>query len=124
MYVYKKKGKSTVSIKSGISRWEKLHIALFSHLFSTFFSSPTTDTHFFHTRRKLVGGMCMPSGLSFCVGDNNVVGTSVTTRRKTVIRGIFFLNNNVNCHGNNDSWPWFILRITGPQNFYRVLEEF
>ena len=24
----------------------------------------------------------MPSGLSFCVGDNNVVGTSVTIRKK------------------------------------------
>ena len=51
----------------------------------------------------------MPSGLSFCVGDNNVVGTSVTIRKKkkkTVIQGIFFLalkhlNNIINCHGNN-----------------------
>ena len=52
----------------------------------------------------------MPSGLSFCVGDNNVVGTSVTIRekkkQKTVIQGIFFLalkhlNNIINGHGNN-----------------------
>lgn len=68
-----------------VSLDDKNYAFLFSHSLSIFFSSPTTDTYFPHTRKKLVGGMCMPRGLSFCVGDNNVVGTSVTTRRKTVI---------------------------------------